>query len=252
MRAGKLTLFFVLAVTFSAQASDISFLTHNLQEQDYIDEHGELRGKPHSGKRSFNLELVREMMMIQGHSQGISEVPFARGLKLVQNRPHHALFNVSRTPAREQTVKWVGPLQVETDYLYELKSSPTGVKSLEEAKGVDHICVLNGGVHHTTLTKMGFTNLYPKNSYVGCFELLKKGRIDLTPSASSTVVQKLQKANIRSEDVNQTPVVVVESGGYIAFSVGTPDEVISGWQSALDQLKRSGRYDELYRQYFQP
>ncbi|MES9887577.1 MAG: hypothetical protein ABW140_12260, partial [Candidatus Sedimenticola sp. 6PFRAG1] len=121
-------MFFVLAVTFSAQASDISFLTHNLQEQAYNDEHGELRGKPHSGKRSFNLELVREMMMIQGHSQEISEVPFARGLKLVQNRPHHALFNVSRTPAREQTVKWVGPLQVETDYLYELKGSPTGVK----------------------------------------------------------------------------------------------------------------------------
>ncbi|MES9961061.1 MAG: transporter substrate-binding domain-containing protein [Sedimenticola sp.] len=243
---------FFLVLFAGSIAAEINFLTHSLQQQAYRDDHGELKGLPHAGKRAFNLELVREMMRMVGHGGGIAEVPLARGLKMVETMPDQALFNLSRTPARESLFKWVGPLQVETDYLYEMKNSPSGVTSLDEAKRVDHICVLNGGVHHETLKKKGFGNLIAKNSYVNCFVLLKKGRINLTPSASSTVNRKLKQAGIDPGEIRQTPVVVMESGGYIAFSRSVADEVIARWQAAFDRMKQSGKYEELRKLYFLP
>ena len=41
----------------------------------------------------------------------------------------------------------------------------------------------------------------------------------------------------------------MESEGYLAFSKETPDEMIRIWQGALDQLKASGRYQELFDLY---
>ncbi|MES9905419.1 MAG: transporter substrate-binding domain-containing protein [Sedimenticola sp.] len=252
MRTIILFLFFTSVLIFDSAASDITFMTHNLQDQTYLDKNGELRGKEHAGKRAFNLELVRELMIAIGHPREFSVVPFARGLKNVQSSSDFAFFNVSRTPSREASAKWVGPLQVETDYLYEMKSSPSNINTLEDAKKVDYICVLNGGVHHTTLKQKGFTNLATKASYVDCFKLLKRGRVNLTPSASSTVVKKLEKANISPNSVNQTPVVVVEAGGYIAFSKNVSDDVIAKWQDTFIHIKQSGKYEQLLKRYFLP
>jgi len=243
-----LTLFFSLHLS----AAEILFLTHSLQGQTYFDNNGELRGKEHAGKRAFDLEVVREMMTIMDHPRKIEEYPFIRGLRMVQKDPDIAFFNVSRIPERESTVKWVGPIQVETDYFYEMKNSPTGVTSFEDAKRVGKICVLNGAVHQKVLVADGFTNLITNNSYVNCFKMLKAGRVDLTPSASSTVSQKLKEAGIGSDQIQQTPVILLESGGYIAFSKNISDNIIQKWQDAFDQIKGSGKYQQLYKLYFLP
>ncbi len=133
----KKTIFILLTLTFfpiNISASEILFLTHSLQDQVYTDDNGILRGKKHAGKRAFNLEVVREMMVTLNHPVNIREVPFVRGVKMVRKMPNPALFNVSRTPEREDTVQWVGPQQRETDYFYEMKKAPTGIKTLEDAK----------------------------------------------------------------------------------------------------------------------
>lgn len=242
----------LLSFSLQLSASEIFFMTHSLQGQTYFDEKGELRGKKHAGKRAFNLEIVREMMLIMEHPTKIHEYPFIRGLRMVQKCPDFAFFNVSRTPEREDAVKWVGPVQIEKDYFYEMKNSPTGITSLEDAKKVDAICVLNGAIHHETLLKNGFTNLITNVSYVNCFKMLKSGRVNLTPSACCTVSKKLEEAGIGLDEIQQTPVVLLESGGYIAFSKNISDCVIKQWQEAFDQLKESGKYQKLYELYFLP
>ncbi len=251
----KKAVIFVLTIAFitaNGFASEIKFLTHSLQGQTYVDAGGELRGKKHTGKRAFNLELVREMMAIMNHSGGLKELPFKRGLMMIQNHPDMALFNVSRTAEREDTVKWVGPLQKEVDFFYEMKSTPTGIKILEDAKKVKEICVLNGSIHETILRKNNFTNIQTNYSYVGCFLMLKAGRVDLTPSASSAVSIKLNGAGILPNQIQQTPVILLESKGYIAFSKNISDETIQKWQDAFSQIKKSGKYQQLYQLYFLP
>ena len=231
-------------------ASDINFLTHSLKGQTFFDKNGVLQGKKHTGKRAFNLELVREMMIIQKHSINFKELPFKRGLIQVQNNNNTALFNISRTPEREKSVKWVGPLQREVDYFYEMKNNPTGIMTMEDAKKVENICVLIGSIHETILKKKNFTNINTNNSYVGCFRMLNAGRVDLTPKASSTVLRIIEQTGVSPDQVQQTPVILLESEGYIAFSKNISDEIIQSWQNALDQIKKSGKYQQLYNQYF--
>ena len=243
----------VLTLIFSSNivfAASINFFTHSLKGQTYVDKKNELRGKKHTGKRSFNIELVREMMIKLKHSRNINELPFKRGLIKVQKNINIALFNVSRTPERENSVKWVGPLQKETDYFYEIKNNPTGIKTLEDAKKVKNICVMLGSIHETILRENNFTNINTNHNYIGCFKMLKAGRVDLTPKASMTVLKTMERAGLSPDKVQQTPVILLESGGYIAFSKNIPDEIIKNWQDALDHIKKSGKYQQIYNQYY--
>lgn len=247
-----LLLILLLFSTTEVAAGEIQFLTHSIKGYTHIDPSGELRGNKNGGKRAFNLELVREMMSLVGFSGKFIEIPFKMGFQQVRTESDFALFNVSRTLEREHLVKWVGPLQMDISYLYEMKENPTGVQDMDDAKKVDAICVLRGGVHYKTLRKNGFTNLVENNSYVQCFQMLAENRVNLTPSATDSLPGKLQQAGIRPEYIQQTPVLVSRVEGYIALSNNIPDSVVEKWQNALDQLKQSGKYQQLYNDYFLP
>lgn len=235
--------------TFSgaAQASRITFLTHSLGEQSYLEGAKILRGKEHGGRRAFDIELVREMMLLVGERAEIEEIPFKRGLMLVQSSPDYALFNVNRTEEREHTVKWVGPLQSSITHFYENAKAPTGIKSMEDAKRVGSICVMRGNVHHRYLERQGFTNIYPVNSYASCIDMLILGRVSITPLSNLSALA--ESKNPEATLVKKTPVKVMESEGYLAFSKNTSDALIEEWQAALDEIKASGRYDELLNLY---
>ena len=235
-----------------SHASEIQFMTHNIQGKTYQDGNGELRGIKHSGRRAFNLELVREMMVLLNYPIKIIDIPFKRGLLYVQSKQDHALFNVTRKPSRENTVKWVGPLQSDKAYFYELKSAPTEIQTLEDAKKIKGICVLNGNIHDEFLQKSGFDNLMRNNSYAGCFKMLAHNRVSLTPSSALSLNERLKAAGISPQDIERTPVLLFNTDGYLAFSKNISDDVVNQWQNALDKLKRSGKYDQLVQEYLLP
>lgn len=242
----------LLLISVNAFASDIQFLTHSSDKQTKLDKIGELRGIKHAGKRAFYVEVIHEMMILMKVSRKIQQVPLARGLSMVQNENDYALFNLSQTPEREATVKWVGPIQIETDYFYEMKNAPTGIKTLEDAKKVKTIGVVRGGVHESTLLKNNFTNTYDLTDYKQCFLMLKAGRINLTATTSDTISEKLKEADISPDEIQQTPVVLIKAGGYLVFSKNIPDKMIRQWQDAFEQVKKSGKYEQLYNLYLLP
>jgi len=100
------------------------------------------------------------------------------------------------------------------------------------------------------LRNNNFLNFQINLSYVGCFEMLKLGRVSITPKASSTALRVAGQAGISPNQLQQTPVILLESEGYIAFSKNIPDEIIQKWQNAFELLKKSGKYQNLYEQYF--
>lgn len=232
----------------SAWAEPIRFLTHSVGQQTYVDDSGVLRGKPHGGRRAFNVELVREMMQLVGIEAAIEVVPFKRGLQRVQSEPGYALFNVNRTPGRETTLRWVGPLQRSITHFYENRAAATGIHSLDDARKVSSICVLRGNVHHRFLEKHGFENIFPANSYANCIDMLALQRVTLTPLSDLSSISR-DSQNTATQSLQKTPVKLMESEGYLAFSRETPMEVVAAWQAAFDHLVATGRYDELVSQY---
>jgi polar amino acid transport system substrate-binding protein len=223
-------LYIVLIITnlFSLQ-----IYTHSAQKETIIDGNI-LRGIPHAGKRAFYVEIVNNITKkVYGRVLPIKNVPFKRGFKLVTHKEDIVFFNVTRTSKREHLVKWVGPISEEIDYFYTIK--PNNIRRLEDAKD-KKICILNGGVHYFLLKKKGFSNLYLANSYVQCLKLLKSRRVDLVISAKGSIKAKAKKANIDINLLQQTPVIVLKSYGYIAMSKNISDDIVKKWQKAFDEI----------------
>ena len=243
-------MFFLIQST--VYGAEIRFITHNIEDKFYIDYSGEIRGKANSGRRAFQIELIREMMTIVGHQPKILEIfPFKRGLKTLLDNPNIAFFNVNRTADREDRVKWVGPLQSNVISLYEATNYPKGIKTLEEAKKVELICVLNGSNYADYLVDNGFTNMHLSNSHESCFRMLINGRVSLTIIADSGFLEVIKTTGTQKNAIKQS-FDLFENRSYLAMSNNIPDTVVQEWQEALDRLKKTGRYNLLIQQYLRP
>ncbi len=241
-----------LLIHSTVYAADIRFITHNIEDKIYRDHNGEIRGKVNSGRRAFQIELIREMMILVGHEPKKMEIfPFKRGLKTLFDKNNVAFFNVNRTASRETKVKWVGPLLSNVVSLYEATNHPNGINSLEDAKKVDLICVLNGSNHVDYLVSNGFTNMHLSNSHESCFRMLINGRVSLTIIADSGFLEVI-KTTIKQKSTLKKSFELYENKTYLAMSKNIPDNVIQKWQEALNKLKESGKYDFLIQQYLRP
>ncbi|MET3133223.1 polar amino acid transport system substrate-binding protein [Oxalobacteraceae bacterium GrIS 1.11] len=237
----------VLLAPCFALAQDWHVYTHSLGEQTVYSD-GVLQGKPNGGKRAYYVELVRALLAELHLPDRIEEVPLARGLALLRTRDEVALFNLDRTPEREDKMAWVGPIWEEADYLYERTAAPTGIRKLADASQL-RVCVLNGNMHDALLVQSGFAHLYRHNTYVGCFQMLALGRVDLVASADSGLEQKLVAAQVDFSKIRATHVRLATSKGYIALSKSTSAAEVARWNAALATLTKSGARRVLQKRY---
>lgn len=168
----------------------------------------------------------------------------------MQSKDNIAFFNSARRPDREHTVKWVGPLQHDTIYLYEATRFPQKITTLDQAKKVTAIYVLNGNAHDTYLTNKGFTNVHRAGHYEACFHMLIKRRVNLAANTNTSLLETLDAAHIGHGQI-QPAIELYQSQGYLTMSKNISDAIVASWQGALDKLKNNGRYDYLYRQYME-
>lgn len=249
----RLALLLALPITLEplhAASPTLTLITHSVGGQAEQRDDG-LRGFPSGGSRAFYIELVRAMQAELKVTAPIVEVPFARGLRMVQTEPGVAFFNLIRTPDRESTVKWVGPISRQTDYLYARAGHGTLVRTMADARN-HSICVLADSVHEQAVRNAGFQQVHTTSSYANCFRMLVAGHVELTASASDTVAQKVREAEIKPNAIRQTPVVLSRTDGYIAFSQDVAEKEVERWRQALRKLQKSGRYEALRERYAAP
>ncbi len=248
-----LSLFLSFFTVVNLYSSEITFLTHSIDNKYYIDKNNQMRGVPHTGRRAFNLELVREMMDSMNYPKSFKIVPFKRGLTYItQNKKPYALFNIGRRDSREKKMKWVGPLQIDNIYFYENIDNKTNIKSFNDAKKVKLICTIRGSFHEKLLKKNNFKNVIVNSDYKGCFNMLAIKRVDLTMISSNSINSILNELIFNSSLIKSTDVLFARTEGYMAFSNIIDDSVIMQWQKALDEIKKSGRYDEIAKKYLYP
>ncbi|MBJ7309032.1 substrate-binding periplasmic protein [Rugamonas sp. CCM 8940] len=231
----------------AAPAQDWHVYTHSSANQTALID-GKLHGKPNGGKRAYYVELMHAMLAQLDLPDRIDEVPLARGLAMLRSRDDVVLFNLDRTPEREDKFAWVGPISEESDYLYERTAAPTGIRSLADARAL-RVCVLNGNIHDELLAAAGLSNLYRHNNYAGCFQMLMLGRVDLVASADSGLRHKLRDARVDAAAIQATPVRISHSKGYIALSKATSAAELARWNAALATLGRNGALRKLQQQY---
>ena len=242
-----------LVLSYTSGAAEIQFLTHNTQKEAVLDDNGILHGVEGAGLRGFLVEVVKEMMvLVEGKPYAIEDLPFARAYKMLNNEENYALFNISRSDDREPLFKWVGPTIQGEVFLFKRRGSDVNVTTLDDAKLVEKIAVQNGAGDEADLQKLGFTNLHPVETQGHALKMVAADRVQLTPVGTTVVWNLAKQFNIDPELIEQTPVKLGDTIGYIAFSKNVSDDVIQQWQTALDALKSSGKYDELIRRYLIP
>ncbi len=228
-------------------AQTLQLYTHSIGDQ--VEVRGEaLRGKPHAGKRAFHVEVVRALLAELGQPDAITVVPFARGMKLVQEGPRRALFNVIRTPRRESSFKWVGPLLIDSDWFFESSKTDKPVLNLEQARALP-VCVANGTAYEELLGRQGFSRFERGVSYEACLRMLRAGRAELMASSEENFRGLLLSTGIAAAEFRRTPVAAGLSPGYIAFSLDTPEAEVQRWSQALEKLRAGPLWQQLYSRY---
>jgi len=79
-------------------------------------------------------EKVQEILKRAGDNYNIGSTSLARGLQSTLNDDNTCLFGFRRTPERENSFKWVGPLVTDNWVLYGRKTDNRLLKNFEDAK----------------------------------------------------------------------------------------------------------------------
>ena len=75
-----------------------------------------------------------------------------------------------------------------------------------------------------------------------------QGEVQLSVFTDITVAEIVKNAGYRMDDLE--PVFTVSNTYfYIAISLGTPLEMVKKWQSVLDEMKKNGTFEKIYRNY---
>lgn len=242
MKSKILFLFFVVSVVLSLQTTcfskDIVLMTEEYPPYNYT-ENGELTG--------LSIEVVRAVLKKIGHPDNIKSMPWSRSYNLIQKKSGHALFSTTRTEARENLFKWVGPLAPNTWCFYAKKGTGIALNSLEDAKKVGKIGTYKDDACELFLKEKGFTNIDSIINDNFNPKKLVAGRIDLWIIGDVMGMHKAKKQGLEDKITKVLDIKTTQL--YIAFSKDTPDDIVNKWQAALDSLKADGTYDKILSKY---
>jgi polar amino acid transport system substrate-binding protein len=173
--------------------------------------------------------------------QGISEqpillVPWARGYRNVLKTPNTALFTMSRTPAREDMFKWVGPLFNSVHVLMAKKTSGLKFDNFGDVLNY-RVATVQGDISQISLQQIGFpeSNMAKVTDLERAFVMMKLGRVDMMMVSIHGFQHLTKLLNVDSSNFEQVW-QVNQIGNYIAFNLQTPDKVIESYQKAFENV----------------
>ena len=198
--------------------------------------------------KGLSVDVVRGIQRRLGNTDSIKVLPWARAYRLATTEPNVALFGTARSATREDQFQWVGPLATAIASFYSKAGSGLQIASMEDAKKGSRILVVRDFYTHQMLVKLGFNNLELVSNPETMVRMAVHDRAPLMFVGNVTLPELLEKADAKRSDV-ELVYTVTSIQTYIAFSLGTPREVVSAWQAALDAMKRDGSYNAIYAKW---
>jgi polar amino acid transport system substrate-binding protein len=233
-------LLFQLEVGHHAWAAPLEILTDDNPPWSYM-ENDQVSG--------LCTDLVKEIQSRVGSHDEIQLIPWQRAYNLALTRPNVALYLTARTDQRDKLFQWVGPLSYATPAFYSLSSSTLSFKNLDEVKAASRIVVVRGWFTEQVLAKLGFTNVEAVESPERMIQLLISGRAPLMFAVSESLNSQMARLGVPKSSVKPVFSTGQRNMNYVAFSLGTPAEVVAHWQFALDGMKQDGTYAAIFKKW---
>jgi ABC-type amino acid transport substrate-binding protein len=196
-------------------------------------EKGELKG--------FAVDLMVRMLETVGADLGRDDIrlmPWSNAYNQTLNRDNTVLFAMSRTDAREDLFKWVGPIAVNRISLIAPKSKQIQIDSLEDARPYrigairddsGEALLRQGGIEKGKIERVA--------NVMSMARMLAADRIDMAAYSNISFSRILKKNGLSPQDY-EAVYVLDEVPAYYAFNNQIPDAVVQAFQRALDDLKR--------------
>jgi polar amino acid transport system substrate-binding protein len=202
-----------------------------------------------NGKVSgFVTDIVREICARQGINDNIHLISWDNAYKVALSNPNVVLFSAERTHKREKLFHWVGPVGKNSAIFYAKKGSVIRLNNIADARKVAAIGTTSNWFTEQDLKSRGFTNLVSSRLPTDNVRKLMRGEVQLSVFTDITVPQIVKNAGYSMDDLE--PVYTLSSTYfYIAVSLGTPPETVKRWQSTLDEMKKDGTFEKIYRSY---
>lgn len=171
--------------------------------------------------------------------------PWARAYNAALNKEFHFVFTTSRTEDREKLFKWVGPIAQDSFYLAAPASSK--IAYVDDFKKLNHLRI--SGIAEDSpvlfLEKYGFKFVLTQDNEARG-RMLRKGQLDIDILSDSS--------HRHYEDIYKLKMKKVapmyKTDYYLAFNLGTPDELIKSLNDSLIQIIASPEYKKLEQQFY--
>jgi len=194
-------------------------------------------------------EIVMEVMERQTIDEKIALLPWSEAYDMALKEPNVVIFSINRTPVREKLFHWVGPIAKSSTILYAKKGAGVTVNSLEDAKGLTAIGVVESWFSKQNLEQDGFTNLESAPLPIQIINRLMAGEVQAVPLTDITAAEILKEGGFNIRDVE--PVFSIDTEYiFIGLSKGTPRSVVQAWEKDLQQMKTDGTFGKIYERYF--
>ncbi len=219
-------------------STEVKMLTEDFPPLNYLE-----NGNPVGP----SVEIVQAIKENLGVSNKIEVYPWKRSYKIASENPNTCVFSTTRTKARENQFKWVGPLAEKRYVFYALKNSHIKINSIEDAKKY-LVGVQLGGASADYLKENNFKQLDFAVKPLVSMKKLIHGRIQLWYTSTTTPIVLGKQNKIDTSNLEEV-FTVKSSQLYIAFNKQTPDDVINNWKKEYQKLYKTGKIKAIFQKY---
>lgn len=213
--------------------ASLTFITEEYPPYNYLDNQ-QLTG--------LSISLLEAIFTATKTSKSLHDVhyyPWVRGYELTLSQPNTVLFSTTRTPAREASFHWVGPITQDRVVLLAHRDAPITIDSLSQAidRGLT-VAVIREDIGAQALLEAG----YPEHLLVlaidnrSALHLLARGRVDLW-AYSADVADWIAEAEGYPKNSLIQVHTLSESSLYFAINLATDLRLVSLMQQALDKVQ---------------
>jgi polar amino acid transport system substrate-binding protein len=198
--------------------------------------------------RGLTVDLVQAIQQRLGQDLPIQVLPWARAFREAQESAPTALFATARIPERESLFQWVGPVVQFRSTFYARANVPVATRTLDDARHASRVLVVRDWYTAQQLRTAGFRNLQTVTDPVQGIRMLMAGRAPLMAGERVSMPRTLELARVKPTQLRELFSFAVNEG-YIAFSLSTPKATVAAWQARLQELKRDGTFQAIYRRW---
>lgn len=205
-------------------------------------------------RQGIATDTLIEMLKLSGSNQSRADIaflPWARAYNLAVNNQNVLLYSTTRTEAREKLFKWVGPILRSKFVLFARKDANLKIDSIRDIKERKlNVGVVLHDVGEEMLLEQGVNRarLYRYNKGTHLVEMLHNNRIDLLAYGQIATRWFFKNKGYAQDDFEEV-FFLQKSDYYYALNKNTDDKIVSQLQAAFDQVKASGKLEDIVREY---